>query len=240
MSINRAGMAGQLLHHTTLPAVSANGRTCASWTDAAGYPDYDPAGAKKLLADAGYANGFETVFQIPTGGSGEINPVPMAEWIAADAGKIGIKIKLQTMEWISYLHTWAQGMGAGIGMNQQSWGMSSMYWPNLPLRTTSGLNVGHQTNAKFDSLLDEANSAVDEQVAIAKYRAVDALNAQELWLLPIVNDLAPVPISPKVMNFVHTTDWWWDFKKVWVKALAASRPQSQRLVALQWRPPPEP
>ncbi len=218
MSINRAGMARQLLKNTALPAISVNGRTCPDWTDQAGYPEYDPAKAKKLLAEAGYEKGFDTVFQIPTGGSGEIDPVPMAEWIAADAARIGIRVKLQTMEWISYLHAWAGGMPAGIGMNQQSWGMTSIYWPNLPLRTTSGLNVGHQPDKRYDTLLDAANSALDENVAIAKYRAVDALNAQELWLLPIVNDLAPVAISPKVRNFVHSSDWWWDFKKVWVKS----------------------
>lgn len=218
MAINRAGMAKQLLKGTALPAISVNGRTCPAWTDQAGYPDHDLARAKQLLADAGLPKGFETTFQIPTGGSGEIDPVPMAEWIAADAARIGIKVRLQTMEWISYLHAWASGMTAGIGLNQQSWGMTSIYWPNLPLRTTSVLNVGHHTDTRFDTLLDEANSATDEAVAIAKYRAVDALNARELWLLPVVNDLAPVAISPKVRNFVHSSDWWWDFKKVWVQS----------------------
>jgi len=218
MSINRAGMASQLLKDTVLPAVSINGRNCPSWTDQAGYANYDPEGAKKLLADAGYPNGFDTTFQIPTGGSGEIDPVGMAEWIASDAAKVGIRIQLQTMEWISYLHAWAAGMGPGIGINQQSWGMTSMYWPNLPLRSTSGLNVGHQPNKMFDTLLDEANSALDQDTAIAKYRAVDMLNAKEMWLVPIVNDLAPVVISPNVKGFVHSTDWWWDFRKVWVAA----------------------
>jgi len=218
MSINRSAMARLLMKGTALPAVSVNGRTCPAWTDKAGYPAHDIKAAKKLLADAGFEKGFETTFQIPTGGSGEMEPVAMAEWIANDAARIGIKIKLQTMEWITYLHAWAAGMPAGIGMNQQSWGMTSIYWPNLPLRTTSVLNVGHQKDIRFDHLLDQANSALDEQTAIAKYRAVDALNAEELWLLPIVNDLAPVVISPKVKDFVHSSDWWWDFKKVWVQS----------------------
>ena len=218
MSINRAAMAKQLLRLTAAPGVSVNARTCPAWTDQSGYASYDPAAAKKLLAEAGYPNGFETTFQIPTGGSGEMAPVPMAEWIAADAGRVGIKIKLETMEWISYLHSWAGGMKPGTGINQMSWGMTSMYWPNLPLRTTSSLNVGHQPNKEFDQLLDEANSALDEDVAITKYRAVDALNAKEMWIVPIVNDLAPVVTSPKVMNLVHSPDWWWNFKKVWVQA----------------------
>lgn len=217
MSINREGMAKDLLKNSALPGISVHGRTSEAWSDSAGYPAYDPTKAKQLMKDAGLGSGFDTTFQISTGGSGEMIPVPMAEWIASDAAKIGINIKLQQMEWITYLHTWAAGMTAGIGLNQQSWGMTSPFWPNLPLRTTSGLNVGHQPDTRFDGLMDEANSSLDPAVATAKYKAVDILNAQEMWFLPIVNDLAPVVISSKVKNFVHTPDWWWDFRKVWVK-----------------------
>ena len=42
------------------------------------------------MPTAGYDKGFDTTFQIPTGGSGEIDPVAMAEWIANDAAKVGI------------------------------------------------------------------------------------------------------------------------------------------------------
>ncbi len=217
MSINRDGMVKSLLNNSALPGVSVHGRTSTAWSDSAGYPAYNPAKAKQLLSDAGYPNGFDATFQIPTGGSGEMIPVPMAEWIANDAAKIGIRIQLQQMEWISYLHAWAQGMTSSISMNQQSWGMTSPFWPNLPLRTTSVFNVGHQPDTRFDQLLDAADQTLDPSVADVKFRAVDRLNAQELWFLPIVNDLAPVPISPKVKNFVHTPDWWWDFRNVWVK-----------------------
>ena len=218
MSIDREGMANNLLKGTSMAAINMTGRTSAAYSDSVKYPDYDPDQAKKLMADAGMASGFSTVFQIPTGGSGEVQPVQMAEWIADNASKIGIKIQLQTSEWISYLHDWGSGMKAGIGMNQMSWGMTSPYWLNLPLRTTSVFNVGHQKMDGIDQLLDEADEALDPKVAAMSYQAADAQNGQELWALPIINDLAPVVISPKVMNFVHTPDWWWDYRNVWVKS----------------------
>jgi peptide/nickel transport system substrate-binding protein len=218
MSIDRAGMAKNLLKNTALPAVNMTGRTCPIYPHDVTYPAYNPTRAKQLLAEAGYKNGFSTVFQIPTSGSGEMIPVPMAEWIANDAKKIGINVKLETMEWITYLHAWGAGLKPGIGLNQQSWGMATPYWLNLPLRSTSVFNVGHAKIPGVDHALDLANGSLNTQEAVRHYINADALNGQALWSLPIVNDLAPVVISPKVMNFVHSPDWWWDFRNVWMKS----------------------
>jgi peptide/nickel transport system substrate-binding protein len=216
-SIDREGMANNLLKGTSVAAINMTGRTSAAYSDKVRYPDYDPEKAKQLLKDAGFANGFDTVFQIPTGGSGEVLPVPMAEWIADNASKVGIRVKLETSEWITYLHDWGGGMKAGIGLNQMSWGMTSPYWLNLPLRS-NGFNVGHTEIDGMDALLDAGNQALNPQTAAESYQLADALNGRQLWALPIINDLAPVVLSPKVMNFVHTPDWWWDYRNIWVKS----------------------
>jgi len=55
-------------------------------------PKYDPALAKKLLAEAGYANGFEANFDTPN--DRYINDQQVAEAIAAQMAKIGIKLKV--------------------------------------------------------------------------------------------------------------------------------------------------
>ena len=66
-------------------------------------PAYDPARAKKLLAEAGYANGFDT---------GDFHPFPpynsMAEAIVTQLGAVGIKSRLRTMERAAYFSAWQE------------------------------------------------------------------------------------------------------------------------------------
>ena len=58
--------------------------------------NHDPAKAKKLLAEAGYANGFEVDFLVPLGQYNKVKDV--AEAISAMLGEVGIRAKLRTQD----------------------------------------------------------------------------------------------------------------------------------------------
>lgn len=65
---------------------------------------YDPAAAKKLLAEAGYPNGFSMDFwYMPVSRPYFPNPKDIAEAIAAELSGIGIKVNLKTKDWAQYL-----------------------------------------------------------------------------------------------------------------------------------------
>ncbi|MCD4721332.1 MAG: ABC transporter substrate-binding protein, partial [Desulfobacula sp.] len=65
---------------------------------------YDVAGAKKLLAEAGYPNGFETdIWAMPVQRPYNPNARRMAEIIQADWAKVGVKAKIISYEWGEYL-----------------------------------------------------------------------------------------------------------------------------------------
>ncbi|WP_425147417.1 ABC transporter substrate-binding protein [Deinococcus sp.] len=65
---------------------------------------YDPAAAKKMLADAGYPNGFSVDFwYMPVSRPYFPTPKPIAEAVAADLSAIGIKVNLKTEDWAKYL-----------------------------------------------------------------------------------------------------------------------------------------
>jgi peptide/nickel transport system substrate-binding protein len=66
-------------------------------------PPYDPARAKKLLADAGYPNGFD---------AGEFFPFPpynsMGEAIQGQLQAVGIRSRIRTMERATYFAQWRE------------------------------------------------------------------------------------------------------------------------------------
>jgi len=80
-------------------------------------PVYDPAKAKQLLAQAGYANGFD---------AGDLTPNPpyfgMAEAIANNLAQVGIRARVRTMERAAFLTAWGGKSLKGIVLGAQGAG----------------------------------------------------------------------------------------------------------------------
>jgi peptide/nickel transport system substrate-binding protein len=74
-------------------------------------PVYDPARAKKLLAEAGYPNGFD---------AGDLTPFPpffsLAEAIGGYLQAVGIRTRLRTMERAAFLTAWREHKLRGVIM----------------------------------------------------------------------------------------------------------------------------
>src|SRR5439155_1549912 len=88
------------------------------------------------------------------------------EWIQRDLAKVGIRVKLETFDWITYLSKMFQGLRPGHGAYQLSWGMTTNFWIDIVARSTrqpdKGVNVGWYANPRVDALLDTARSELDE------------------------------------------------------------------------------
>jgi len=74
-------------------------------------PAYDPAAAKKLLAEAGYANGFD---------AGDLTPFPpffgLAEGVVNYLQAVGIRTRMRTMERAAFLTAWRDKKLRGVIM----------------------------------------------------------------------------------------------------------------------------
>ena len=70
---------------------------------------YDPTHAKRLLADAGYPNGFD---------AGDVTPLPpfttMGETVANDLAAVGIRSRVRNMERATYMEAWRSKKLQGV------------------------------------------------------------------------------------------------------------------------------
>ena len=79
-----------------------------------GKPDelrYDPAAARKLLAELGYskAKPLNLKVLIPSSGSGMMQPIPMNEFLQQNLRDVGVNVELMVIEWNALLVAWRGG-----------------------------------------------------------------------------------------------------------------------------------
>lgn len=218
LAIDREGMAKDLLRDTVNPAYDVQAPANAAYVKRTEAYTRDLQKAKELLAAAGYPNGFSTTMMTSTDGSGQIIPVPMAEYIQQNLAEVGITMKIDSTEWISYLGKWAKGTPEGVGFAQQSWGMTTPYWlyivTSSKLMAPNGPNVGGYSNPELDSVMEQAITAPTEDAAVPFWKKANEIVAEDAALAPVVNDKAPYILAPSVKGFVSASEEWYDLTTV--------------------------
>ncbi|GLX10990.1 ABC transporter substrate-binding protein [Microbispora sp. NBRC 16548] len=217
-AINREALATGLLRGTADPAYQAAPRATAAYDPKGDVYSYDPAKAKSLLAEAGVAGGFETTVVVPTGGSGNLTPVPIAESLQRDLAAVGIKVNIKTIEWSALLSQEAAGKvpyGADAIAQSTTLFQSEALLP-LFLGSGSPFWTGHYANKRVDELFIKAAQSPDVAGRAATYRqALDLVTQDAPWLF-VVNDRNPRAIAPAVHGLVQPKSWFLDLTSVWV------------------------
>jgi len=146
------------------------------------YP-HDPQRARKLLAEAGYPNGFSTTMWVPESGSGMQSPVAMATVMQSNLKAVGVNVTLQTMEWGAYL---AKLRSKEQELFALSW-MAGSEDPDMvmyPLLhgsqwTPNGPNRALYRNERFDELLTQARQTTDQARRAQLYREAQKLLVED-------------------------------------------------------------
>ena len=133
---------------------------------------YDPAEAKKLLEEAGYGpdkpSGLKAL--ISPSGSGQMQPLPMNEFIQQNLAEVGIKVDFEVVEWNQLINIWRAGASDPSAKGGQS--LNFTYFIQDPftgfirhmqcsLKAPSGTNWGHYCDPEMDKLLDEVRNSFD-------------------------------------------------------------------------------
>jgi peptide/nickel transport system substrate-binding protein len=170
------------------------------------YP-YDPERAKELIAEAGYADGVETVFFVTEGGSGMLDPVPMGTAIQADLAAVGIDARIETYEWNTFLNQVNPGLEGKAGMAQMAWMTNDPdTLPFLALRTEAmpeegGFNSGYYSNPEVDALLEQARRETDQEERARLYKEMQAIVHEDAPWAFVANWKQNAVTTANVENF---------------------------------------
>lgn len=127
---------------------------------------YDPAGAKKLLAEAGYPNGFQVT--LSSTNDRYINDGQITQAVAQYLTQIGIKADVDAMTRAIYFPRRAKKeFSVALGGWGSNTGEASSFlrqWPATPddAKTIGGSNYGGWQDAEFDKLIREAIQTLDD------------------------------------------------------------------------------
>ncbi len=144
--------------------------------------EYDPEAAKALLAEAGYADGFETTIKLPAG-STEL--VPIGEIVKAHLSKVGIEAELVMLEGATFF---ADIVARDSEMYVLRWsGVTDPDFLRLIHHSESYLNRVNYANAEVDGLLEEGRVTLNREKRRQVYREALAIIAREVPYVPLVS-----------------------------------------------------
>ena len=147
----------------------------------------DLAKTKKLLADAGYANGLEITLNGPQGRY--VRDKEVAEAVAGQFTKAGIKTNLRTYEFVNYLNNMVYVHKAGpvwlIGWGTPTMDAETVY---VPLFRSGNIFVNWH-NDDFNGMIDEAQTIMDEKKRLAQYHKINKLWIEEMPAIPLYQQI---------------------------------------------------
>ncbi|HEU4369315.1 MAG TPA: ABC transporter substrate-binding protein [Methylomirabilota bacterium] len=136
---------------------------------------FDPAAAKKLLAEAGYPNGFDTVLKVApqyyyTVRSGEV--------IADNLKKVGVNVKIEQIEWGQWIARVFREADFDLTIigHAEAWDIKNYANPKYYFRYDS---------AKFQDLFRKSEVTLDDKARrelFAQMQKLMAENAPVVWL----------------------------------------------------------
>jgi peptide/nickel transport system substrate-binding protein len=202
------------LHRVTMRGLSQPTGTLvapqvAGWTEAVHKRlPYSPDEARKLLAEAGYPQGFEVDFACPN--NRYINDEEICQAVTAMWSRIGVRAKLRTMPLVTYFPM-IQRHEASIYM--LGWGVptfDALYSLQSLTRSMGqggdgNYNVGRYSNQRMDYIVDRIKVETDLPVRNRFLTEGLQLSNDTVSHIPLHNQIIPWAMK-KNIDVVHRAD----------------------------------
>ncbi len=149
---------------------------------------YDPEASKKLLAEAGYPNGFEVKLNCPN--DRYVNDSDICQAVAANLARVGVKINLETETKGTYF---PKILRRDTSFYMLGWTASTVDAHNVlyPIMSTPGeggrgqFNLGAYSNPKVDELTGKIASETDDKKRMEMIREAIKLHQDDIGHIPL-------------------------------------------------------
>jgi peptide/nickel transport system substrate-binding protein len=186
---------------------------------------YDVAAARKLMTDAGHsaAKPLKVKVQISASGSGQMQPLPMNEFVQQSLKQCYFDVEFDVIEWNTLFTNWRRGAkdptANGAHAINVSYAAMDPFFAMVRFTSTKAFppvsnNWGHFGNEEFDKLIADARTTFDDtkrDEALAKLHARIVEEAPFVW---IAHDVGPRAMSSKIKGFVQPRSWFVDLAPV--------------------------
>ncbi len=170
--------------------------------------EYNPEKAKKLLAEAGLENGFETkLWAMPVPRPYMPQPKLIAQAIQSDLAKVGIKAEIVTYDWGTYLEKTENGEHdmAFLGWTGDNGDPDNFIYVLLDKDNTEKGSAGNIAFYKSDILhekLIEAQVTSDIKVRTKLYEEAQEIIHNDAPWLPLAHSTPPIALKSIVHGYI--------------------------------------
>lgn len=179
--------------------------TIWSYNDSVKDYEYNPEKAKELLKQAGLPDGFETeMWTMPVSRPYNPNGKKMGEMMQADLAKVGIKVKLITFDWPTYLAKSKTGDHSLIQFGWTGDNGDPDNFLNVLLGCSSveaGSNYARWCHKPFNDLIQEAKKNTDIKKRTDLYKKAQVIFKEEVPWVTLDHSTVFRAMSKNVKNY---------------------------------------
>lgn len=182
---------------------------------------YDAAAAKKLMTEAGFSAAKPVKVKVLTSasGSGQMQPIPMNEFLQQALKECFFDVELDVIEWNAVFTNWREGAkhanARGANAINVTFATMDPFFAMVRFVSTKTFppvsnNWGFFGNDEFDGLIAKARTSFDGKERDTALAALHKRIVEEAPFVWVAHDAGPRAMSAKVKGVVQPKSWFID------------------------------